>query len=210
MEAKKITKPYPPELRERAVRLVHEHEGAHASRWAAIRSVAERVGCNAETLRLWVRQDERDAGHRGGLTGDERSRLKALEREVQELRQMDIQGIVRGARVKTTVSDKSAACPLDRVNRNFRAPHPNLLWLSDFTYVATWNGFVYVAFVTDTFARRIAGCWRPSATSRRPKPRSATTPCWKNQPWRRASNETVSGKPDGVDAPAPGSIALYR
>jgi transposase InsO family protein len=80
------------------------------------------------------------------------------------MRQMGIQGIVRGARVRTTISDNSAACPLDRVNRDFRAPHPNALWLSDFTYVATWNGFVYVAFVIDAFARRIVG-WRVSQTA---------------------------------------------
>ena len=87
MEARKTSKPYPSELRERAVRLVREHEADHASSWAAIRSVAEKVGCNAETLRLWVRQAERDRGERGGLTTDERARLKTLEREVRELRQ---------------------------------------------------------------------------------------------------------------------------
>ncbi|ENR71897.1 hypothetical protein C032_00463 [Brucella abortus 63/294] len=70
---------------------------------------------------------------------------------------MGLQGIIRGKPVKTTVSDKSAPCPLDRVNRHFKAPAPNMLWLSDFTYVATWQGFVYVAFVIDAFARRIVG-----------------------------------------------------
>jgi transposase len=87
METRKTSKPYPSELRERAVRLVREHETAHASQWAAIRSIAKKVGCNAETLRLWVRQAERDRGERGGLTTDERARLKALERENRELRQ---------------------------------------------------------------------------------------------------------------------------
>ena len=57
--------------------------------------------------------------------------------------------------VRTTVSDKAAPCPLDKVNRQFRAPAPNRLWVSDFTYVATWAGFVYVAFVIDAYARRI-------------------------------------------------------
>ncbi len=86
MEARKTTKPYPAELRERAVRLVREHEAEHGSQWAAIRSIAEKVGCNAKTLRLWVRRSERDRGARPGLTTDERDRLKALERENRELR----------------------------------------------------------------------------------------------------------------------------
>jgi transposase InsO family protein len=71
---------------------------------------------------------------------------------------------IRGKPVRTTVSDKGAPCPLDRVNRQFRAPAPNRLWVSDFTYVATWAGFVYVAFVIDTYARRIVG-WRASRTA---------------------------------------------
>lgn len=80
------------------------------------------------------------------------------------MRMMGLQGIIRGKPAKTTVSDKAAPCPLDRVNRQFRAPAPNMLWLSDFTYVATWQGFVYVAFVIDAFARRIVG-WRASRTA---------------------------------------------
>ena len=75
-----------PELRERAVRMVLEHTEEHASQWAAIRSVAEKLGCTTETLRRWVRQAERDAGHRPGLTTDERARLKQLERENFELK----------------------------------------------------------------------------------------------------------------------------
>jgi transposase InsO family protein len=80
------------------------------------------------------------------------------------MRTMDLQGVVRGKPVKTTISDKATPCPLDRVNRQFQAPAPNMLWVSDFTYVATWQGFVYVAFVIDTFARRIVG-WRVSRTA---------------------------------------------
>ena len=80
------------------------------------------------------------------------------------MRAMGLAGVIRGKPVRTTVSDKGAPCPLDRVNRQFRAPAPNRLWVSDFTYVATWAGFVYVAFVIDTYARRIVG-WRASRTA---------------------------------------------
>ncbi len=77
---------------------------------------------------------------------------------------MGLQGAVRGKPVRTTISDKAAPGPRDRVNRQFQAPRPNVLWVSDFTYVATWSGFVYVAFVSDAYARRIVG-WRVSRTA---------------------------------------------
>ena len=77
---------YSPELRERAVRLVFDHASDHPSQWAAIRSVAEKIGCPVEVLRRWVRQAERDAGQRPGLTTDERARLTQLERENVELK----------------------------------------------------------------------------------------------------------------------------
>jgi len=80
------TRRYSPEVRERAVRLVFAHEGEHSSQWAAISSIAEKIGCAAETLRNWVRQAERDTGRRPDLTTEERARLKDLEREVRELR----------------------------------------------------------------------------------------------------------------------------
>jgi transposase len=83
----KKTPPYPPEVRERAVRMVLEYQGEHASQWAAIGSIAAKIGCTTETLRGWVRQAERDQGRRGGVTSQERERIKALEREVRELRQ---------------------------------------------------------------------------------------------------------------------------
>ena len=76
---------YSPEVRERAVRLVREHGAEHPSEWAAIESIAGKLGCTAETLRKWVRQAERDTGLRGGLTTAERQRTKELEREVREL-----------------------------------------------------------------------------------------------------------------------------
>ena len=77
---------------------------------------------------------------------------------------LGLQGAIRGKPVRTTVQDKAAPCPLDHVNRQFHAPAPNRLWLSDFTYVSTWSGFVYVAFVIDAYARRIVG-WRVSRTA---------------------------------------------
>ncbi|MEF2546388.1 IS3 family transposase [Aurantimonas sp. E1-2-R+4] len=277
---KTTSKRYSPEVRERAVRMVLEHQGDHASQWAAISSIAAKIGCAGETLRHWVRQAERDQGVRAGQTSAERDRIKALEREVRELRQANeilrkasayfcpggarppiptmtafiddhrdvygvepicrvlpiapstyhehaarkrdpdrrparerrdaelcddirrvfeanfgvygvrkvwrqlkregidvarctvarlmrqigLKGVIRGKPVKTTISDKATPCPLDRVNRQFKAPRPNMLWVSDFTYVATWRGFIYVAFVIDTFARRIVG-WRVSRSA---------------------------------------------
>ncbi|MBP28892.1 IS3 family transposase [Methylobacterium sp.] len=277
----KHTPPFSPEVRERAVRMVLEHQGEHDTQYGAIRSIAAKIGCSGETLRNWVRQAERDRGVRAGPTTDERERIKTLERENRELRQaneilrkasayfcpggarppipvmiafiddhreaygvepicrvlpiapstyhahaarradpgrlparakrdavlmaeirrvyeanfsvygvrkiwrqlaregivaarctvarlmrtMGLAGVVRGRRVRTTVPDPAAACPLDRVNRQFKAACPNRLWVADFTYVATWAGFVYVAFVIDVFARRIVG-WRVSRSAR--------------------------------------------
>ena len=81
------------------------------------------------------------------------------------MRRLGLKGVVPGKSVRTTISDKATPCPLDRVNRLFRAERPNALWVSDFTYVGTWRGFVYVAFVIDVFARRIVG-WRVSSSAR--------------------------------------------
>jgi transposase InsO family protein len=80
------------------------------------------------------------------------------------MRGMGLRGVIRGKPIRTTFSDKAAPCPADHVNRQFHAPRPNVLWVSDFTYVSTWTGFVYVAFVIDTYARRIVG-WRVSRTA---------------------------------------------
>src|ERR1700687_5534899 len=77
---------FSPEVRERAVRMVREHGSEHASQWAAMSSIASKVGCTGETLRKWVRQAERDTGQRGGLTTDERQRFKELARENRELK----------------------------------------------------------------------------------------------------------------------------
>jgi transposase InsO family protein len=97
---------------------------------------------------------------------------KQLEREGFEIarctvarlmKSLGLQGVIRGKPHRTTIPDKAGPCPLDRVNRDFKAPAPNMLWVADFTYVATRAGFVYVAFVIDVFARKIVG-WRVSRT----------------------------------------------
>jgi putative transposase len=75
-----------------------------------------------------------------------------------------VEGVIRGEKPRTTIADKALHCPLDRVNRQFHAPAPNVLWVGDFAYVATWQGFVYVAFVIDVFARRVFD-WRSSRTA---------------------------------------------
>ena len=97
---------YSPEVRERAVRMVREHGPEHPSQWAAIASIAGKFGCTAETLRNWVRQDERDRGQRGGLTTDERQRFKDLERENRELK--------RANEILQTASAYFAKAALDR------------------------------------------------------------------------------------------------
>ncbi|MGL2063612.1 IS3 family transposase [Escherichia coli] len=270
---------FSPEVRQRAVRMVLESQGEYDSQWAAICSIAPKIGCTPETLRVWVRQYERDTGGGdGGLTTAERQRLKELERENRELHRsnnilrqasayfceggvrpplekimplldklreqygvgpvcselhiapstyyhcqqqrhhpdkrctraqrddwlkreiqrvydenhqvygvrkvwrqllregirvarctvarlmavMGLAGVLRGKKVRTTVSRKTVATG-DRVNRQFVAERPDQLWVADFTYVSTWQGFVYVAFIIDVFAGYIVG-WRVSSS----------------------------------------------
>ncbi|CAN7657599.1 IS3 family transposase [Acidovorax sp. LjRoot38] len=277
----KKTNKFSPEVRERAVRMVQEHRGEYPSLWAAIESIAPKIGCVPQTLNEWVKRAEVDAGVREGVTTSEAQRVKELEREVKELRRaneilklasaffapggarppaqvlkdfidkhrdtfgveplckvlqiapsayrrhaallrephkrcaralrdeqlipqiqrlwqanmqvygadkvwrqlgregvsvarctverlmrkLGLRGVMRGKVVRTTVGDARAPCPLDRVNRQFCAERPNQLWVSDFTYVSTWQGWLYVAFVVDVFARRIVG-WRVSSSMR--------------------------------------------
>ncbi|HHN9938657.1 TPA: IS3 family transposase [Escherichia coli] len=270
---------FSPEARQRAVRMVLESQGEYDSQWATICSIAPKIGCTPETLRVWVRQHERDTGGGdGGLTTAERQRLKELERENRELRRsndilrqasayfgeggvrpplekvmplldklrklygvgpvcselhiapstyyhcqqqrhhpdkrsaraqrddwlkkeilrvydgnhqvygvrkvwrqllregirvarctvarlmavMGLAGVLRGKKVRTTISRKAVAAG-DRVNRQFAAERPDQLWVADFTYVSTWQGFVYVAFIIDVFAGYIVG-WRVSSS----------------------------------------------
>ncbi|EIY0283904.1 IS3 family transposase [Escherichia coli] len=270
---------FSPEVRQRAVRMVLESQGEYDSQWAAICSIAPKTGCTPETLRVWVRQYERDTGGGdGGLTTAERQRLKELERENRELHRsnnilrqasayfgeggvrpplekimplldklreqygvgpvcselhiapstyyhcqqqrhhpdkrctraqrddwlkreiqrvydenhqvygvrkvwrqllregirvarctvarlmavMGLAGVLRGKKVRTTVSRKTVATG-DRVNRQFVPERPDQLWVADFTYVSTWQGFVYVAFIIDVFAGYIVG-WRVSSS----------------------------------------------
>ncbi|MDP3229157.1 MAG: IS3 family transposase [Acidovorax sp.] len=277
----KKTNKFSPEVRERAVRMVQEQRGEYPSLWAAIESIAPKIGCVPQTLNEWVKRAEVDAGTREGVTTAEAQRVKELEREVKELRraneilklasaffgpggarppsevlkgfidqhrqaygvkplckvlqvapsvywrhavlqrqphkrctrakrdevlmpqiqrvwqanmqvygadkvwrqlrregttvarctverlmrQLGLRGVMRGKVVRTTTSDSKVQCPLDRVNRQFKADRPNQLWVSDFTYVSTWQGWLYAAFVIDVFARRIVG-WRVSSSMR--------------------------------------------
>jgi transposase len=100
----KRTPPYSPEVRARAVRMVLDHQGEHGSQYAAIQSIAAKIGCSGETLRNWVRQAERDQGLRAGPTMDDRERIKALERENRELRQAN--EILRKASVAMAELDR--------------------------------------------------------------------------------------------------------
>jgi len=136
---------------------------AHARRAADPARLSDRAKRDAELRpeirRVWAENFE-VYGARKVWRQLNREGIAAARCTVERLMaEMGLAGAVRGKPVKTTRPDPAAPCPRDRVNRQFHAPRPNALWLSDFTYVATWAGFVYVAFVIDAFARRIVG-WR--------------------------------------------------
>ena len=109
MSTRPSRKPFTPEVRERAVRLVREQRDAYPTQWAAIQAIAPKIGCSAEALRTWGRRAERDAGERPGLTTDERERLKALERENRELK--------RANEILRKASAFFAAAELDRFTK---------------------------------------------------------------------------------------------
>ena len=121
---KKTSNRYSPEVRERAVRMVLEHGGDHASQWAAIGSIASKIGCTGETLRKWVRQAERDQGQRPGLTSDERERIRTLERENRELRQAN--EILRKASAYFAMAE-AVLSPLSPISR-FRRISRRIAW----------------------------------------------------------------------------------
>jgi putative transposase len=141
----------------------------HASRQADPAAAPPRVQRDAmletQVQRVWDK-NHRVYGARKVWRQLRRENIGAARCTVERLmRRLGIRGVVRGKPVKTTVSDKAAPCPLDRVNRQFQADRPNALWVADFTYVSTWQGHLYVAFVIDVFARRIVG-WKVSSTMR--------------------------------------------
>jgi putative transposase len=141
---------------------------AHAARRADPAKAPPRVRRDAalreHIRRVWAQNFEvygvRKVWRQLGREGIEVARCTVA----RLMREMGLKGTVRGRSTRTTVGDRSAPCPLDRVNRQFQALRPNTLWVADFTYVATWVGFVYVAFVIDAYARRIVG-WRASRTA---------------------------------------------
>jgi transposase InsO family protein len=118
--------------------MVQEHRAEYSSLWASIESIAPKIGGVPQTLNDWVRRAEIDAVARQGVTAEKRERVKALEH---------------------------APGPLDRVNRQFNAERPNQLWVSDFTYVSKWQGWQYVVFAIDVYARQIVG-WHQSSSMR--------------------------------------------
>jgi putative transposase len=142
---------------------------AHAARQAAPEKRSDRAkrdeALTHEVERVW-NENQRVYGVRKVWKQLKREHFDVARCTVERLmRRRGLRGVIRGKVVRTTISDTNAPCPLDHVRRHFKAARPNQLWVSDFTYVSTWEGFVYVAFVIDVFARRIVG-WRASSSAR--------------------------------------------
>jgi putative transposase len=195
---------YPPELRERAVRMVLATMEQTGERVGVITRIARQLGIGSESLRGWVRQAEVDGGQRPGVTTTEQQRIAELELDNRELRraneilkaaafevyaekiwrqlgrealpvgrdrvarlmrELGIAGVVRGAKRRTTTPAQETGRPADLVCRDFSASAPNRLWVADLTYVATWAGFCYAAFIIDAYSRAIVG-WRVATTLR--------------------------------------------
>ena len=172
----------------------HAHAARRADPAAALGPRAARRGSAREIRRVWE-ENFQVYGVRKVWRQLRREGIAVARCTVARLmRQMGLQGAVRGKAVRTTISDKAAPCPRDQVNRQFQAPRPNALWVADFTYVATWQGFVYVAFVIDAFARRIVG-WRVSRTAAgrlRPRCPGAGAPRPPARPRAAASSITAT------------------
>jgi putative transposase len=141
----------------------------HAARRADLQRLPRRAGRDAmlcEAIRRVWEENFGVYGVRKVWRQLQREGIQVARCTVERLmKRLGLQGVRRGKVIRTTISNSSAPCPLDRVQRQFKAERPNALWVSDFTFVSTWQGFVYVAFVVDVFARYIVG-WRVSASAR--------------------------------------------